>query len=103
MERDCANVQGAIGEKIAIFVQNLTTFVGGICIGFSQGWEMAAVLMASLPILAGAGGWMAVNLSSLTTIGEKSYRAAGGVAEQVCPAACAAHNTARCEALRFTR
>jgi ATP-binding cassette subfamily B (MDR/TAP) protein 1 len=43
---------------------------------------MAAVLMASLPILAGAGGWMAVNLSSLTTIGEKSYRAAGGVAEQ---------------------
>jgi ATP-binding cassette subfamily B (MDR/TAP) protein 1 len=47
-----------------------------------QGWEMAAVLMASLPILAGAGGWMAVNLSSLTTIGEKSYRSAGGVAEQ---------------------
>jgi hypothetical protein len=36
MERDCANVQGAIGEKVAIFVQNMTTFVGGIAIGFSQ-------------------------------------------------------------------
>jgi hypothetical protein len=28
IERDCANVQAAVGEKIAIFVQNMTTFVG---------------------------------------------------------------------------
>jgi len=82
MERDCANVQAAIGEKIAIFVQNLTTFFGGLVIGFTQGWEMALVLMCSLPILAGAGAWMAINLASLTTIGEKAYRGAGGVAEQ---------------------
>jgi len=82
MERDCANVQAAIGEKIAIFVQNMTTFFGGLVIGFTQGWEMALVLMASLPILAGAGAWMAINLASLTTIGEKAYRGGGGVAEQ---------------------
>jgi len=82
IEADSAAVQAAIGEKVAIFVQNMTTFVGGLCIGFTQSWEMSLVLMGSLPILAGAGGWMAVNLSSLTSMSEKAYRGAGGVAEQ---------------------
>ncbi len=63
--------------------ENFLFLEGGIVIGFTQGWELSLVLMGSLPILAGAGAWMAINLSTLTTLGEKSYRGAGGVAEQV--------------------
>ena len=63
--------------------ENFLFLQGGIVIGFTQGWELSLVLMGSLPILAGAGAWMAINLSTLTTLGEKSYRGAGGVAEQV--------------------
>jgi ABC-type multidrug transport system fused ATPase/permease subunit len=83
IERDCVNVQAAIGQKVAIFAQNMTTFLGGIVIGFTQGWELTLVLMASLPILAGAGAWLAVSTANLTTQGEKAYRGAGAVAEQV--------------------
>ena len=43
IERDCSNVQGAIGEKAVLFVHNLSTFVFGIALGFWQGWQMALV------------------------------------------------------------
>jgi ATP-binding cassette, subfamily B (MDR/TAP), member 1 len=66
----------------AIFVQNMTTFIGGIVIGFTQGWQEALVLMGCLPIIAGAGGWMAKNLADFSKLGERAYRNAGGVAEQ---------------------
>ncbi len=60
----------------------MTTFVGGIAIGFTQGWQEALVLMAALPIMAGTGGWMAKNLANFAKMGERAYRSAGGVAEQ---------------------
>eukprot|EP00960_Hanusia_phi_P066258 766354-Hanusia_phi.AAC.1 len=82
IERDCSNVQGAIGEKAVLFVHNLSTFVIGIALGFWQGWQMALVLCACLPLLAGAGAWMAKNLADLATRGERAYRSAGAVAEQ---------------------
>ncbi|EKX53578.1 hypothetical protein GUITHDRAFT_100562 [Guillardia theta CCMP2712] len=82
IERDCSNVQGAIGEKAVLFVHNLSTFVFGIALGFWQGWEMALVLCACLPLLAGAGAWMAKSLADLATKGEQAYRSAGAVAEQ---------------------
>ncbi len=70
------------GSRSAIFVQNMTTFIGGIVIGFTQGWQEALVLMGALPIIAGAGGWMAKNLAEFSKMGERAYRSAGGVAEQ---------------------
>ena len=60
----------------------MTTFIGGIVIGFTQGWQEALVLMGCLPIIAGAGGWMAKNLADFSKLGERAYRNAGGVAEQ---------------------
>ena len=65
-----------------IFVQNSTTFVAGIVIGFTQGWQQALLMVGTLPLIAGAGGWMAKNLAEFSRMGERAYRAAGGVAEQ---------------------
>jgi ABC-type multidrug transport system fused ATPase/permease subunit len=65
-----------------VFLQNMTTFIGGIVIGFTQGWQEALVLVGALPIIAGAGGWMAKNLAEFSKMGERAYRGAGGVAEE---------------------
>ncbi|EKX31804.1 hypothetical protein GUITHDRAFT_122008 [Guillardia theta CCMP2712] len=82
IERDCSNVQGAIGEKAVLFVHNMSTFIIGIALGFWQGWQMALVICACLPLLAGAGAWMAKNLAGIASKGEHAYRSAGAVAEQ---------------------
>mmetsp|Transcript_58422 Transcript_58422/g.137526 ORF Transcript_58422/g.137526 Transcript_58422/m.137526 type:complete len:619 (+) Transcript_58422:67-1923(+) len=82
LERDCANIQQAIGEKVTLAVHHGVTFVAGIILGFQQGWMMALVLMAALPFVAGSGAWMAKSLQTMQEGAEKSYREAGGIAEQ---------------------
>jgi ATP-binding cassette, subfamily B (MDR/TAP), member 1 len=69
-------------RRSAVFVQNMTTFVGGIIIGFTQGWQEALVLIGALPFIACAGAWMAKHLSEFAKAGERAYRGAGGVAEE---------------------
>jgi ATP-binding cassette, subfamily B (MDR/TAP), member 1 len=56
--------------------------MGGIIIGFTQGWQEALVLIGALPFVAGAGAWMAKHLSEFAKAGERAYRGAGGVAEE---------------------
>ncbi len=50
--------------------------------GLSQGWQLALVLAATLPIVAGASSWMAKSLAECSEAGEAAYTAAGGVAEE---------------------
>ena len=52
---DTLTYQGAIGEKIAITLQSIGTFVGGFAVAFSKGWLMALVCLAGFPIIALAG------------------------------------------------
>ena len=63
-------------------MQNSTTFIAGMVIGFTQGWQQALLMVGTLPLIAGAGGWMAKNLAEFSKMGERAYRSAGGVAEQ---------------------
>jgi hypothetical protein len=34
-------------------VQNSTTFVAGVAIGFTQGWQQALLMIGTLPLIAG--------------------------------------------------
>jgi hypothetical protein len=49
---------------------------------FSQGWQLAFVLLGVFPLLAGAAGWMARNLSAAQNKSQEAYKGAGSIAEQ---------------------
>jgi ATP-binding cassette subfamily B (MDR/TAP) protein 1 len=52
---DSAAVQAAISEKVAHFVQHMTTAVAGIIVAFVGGWDMTLVMVGVLPFLAAVG------------------------------------------------
>jgi ABC-type multidrug transport system fused ATPase/permease subunit len=52
---DSAAVQAAISEKVAHFVQHMTTATAGIIVAFVGGWDMTLVMVGVLPFLAAVG------------------------------------------------
>jgi len=64
LNADSADVQAAISEKAAHFVQHSTTFIAGIIVALTVGWDMALVMMGMLPFIAIAGAI----LSRVTTV-----------------------------------
>lgn len=78
---DCNLIQEGISEKVSSIVSYVTVFIGGFVIAFVKGWQMALVVIAVFPLLAGAGAMMGVLLSKGTSEGQESYSKAGAVAQ----------------------
>ena len=53
--RDIATFQAGIGDKIATFIQWVSTFVVGAIICLIRGWKLTLVILTVTPIAAGAG------------------------------------------------
>ena len=54
----CSNtekIQSGIGDKSALFLQYMTTFVAGFVIAFVKSWKLSLVLASVAPVLVGAG------------------------------------------------
>lgn len=83
MSEDINIIHDGIGDKIALLVQVLATFFGGIVIGFIYGWKLTLVILATSPLIAISLALLTKLLSSLTKKELKSYAKAGAVAEQV--------------------
>lgn len=48
---DVYKINEGIGDKLGMLLQNLTTFVTGIIIGFVKGWKLTLVILAVSPLL----------------------------------------------------
>jgi uncharacterized membrane protein (Fun14 family) len=55
--------------------------LGGFIVGFIQGWELSLVLTAVLPLVALGGFLFTMVLQKSTTMSDKIYQKAGGIAE----------------------
>ena len=60
---DVNKISEAIADKFSVFVQRLTTFVGGFVVGFINSWELTLVIMAISPLL-GVGAALMGRVSS---------------------------------------
>ncbi|ORY03697.1 ATP-binding cassette sub-family B member 5 [Basidiobolus meristosporus CBS 931.73] len=80
---DVTIIQEGISQKVGLFLQNFTTFVGGFILAFVRGWKMALVLLSALPLLAGVGALMTRFVTQNTSGGQGAYASAGGVADEV--------------------
>ncbi|PIA18590.1 ATP-binding cassette, sub-family B, member 4, partial [Coemansia reversa NRRL 1564] len=76
-------VQGGIGEKFSFVVQYVTTFVVGVILAFTKGWQLTLVVLAVLPVVAGSASLMGILLARSTSGGQDAYAAAGSVADEV--------------------
>lgn len=75
---DISLVQEGISDKVALAIQFFTTFLAGFIIAYTKGWQLALVLTAVIPVLGGAGAFLAKMLASGSTKGQDGYAAAGG-------------------------
>uniref|UniRef100_A0A8C2FUP2 ATP-binding cassette sub-family B member 5 n=1 Tax=Cyprinus carpio TaxID=7962 RepID=A0A8C2FUP2_CYPCA len=75
---DVYKINEGIGDKLGMLLQNLTTFITGIIIGFAHGWKLTLVILAVSPLL----GISAV-MTSFTSREQTAYAKAGAVAEEV--------------------
>uniref|UniRef100_A0A8C5WSY1 Uncharacterized protein n=1 Tax=Laticauda laticaudata TaxID=8630 RepID=A0A8C5WSY1_LATLA len=73
--RDINTIHKGIGDKIAILIQNFSTFLTGVIIGFAYGWKLTLVILSVSPLIA--------ILSILTTKELLAYAKAGSVAEEI--------------------
>ena len=63
---DVNKISDAIADKFSVFIQRLTTFVGGFVVGFLNSWELTLVIMAISPLLGvGAALMGKVNIISI--------------------------------------
>lgn len=72
-----------IGEKLAIFIYLLMSFVISVIFSFFYGWKLTLVVLSCAPIIIAATAFVAKMQSSLTQKELQSYSSAGSVAEEV--------------------
>uniref|UniRef100_A0A8C5WKG4 ATP binding cassette subfamily B member 4 n=1 Tax=Leptobrachium leishanense TaxID=445787 RepID=A0A8C5WKG4_9ANUR len=80
---DVSKINEGIGEKIAMLVQSLATFITGFIIGFVKGWKLTLVILAISPVMGLSAAIWAKILSAFTNKELTAYAKAGSVAEEV--------------------
>jgi ABC-type multidrug transport system fused ATPase/permease subunit len=79
---DLDKVSQGIGDKVGTFMQWMSTFFGGIIVGFISEWRLALVILAITPVLAVVGGLISKLVTSYTAKEQSAYAKAGSIAEQ---------------------
>ncbi|XP_077124369.1 ATP-dependent translocase ABCB1 [Ranitomeya variabilis] len=80
---DVQKINDGIGDKIAMLVQSLATFLTGFIIGFVKGWKLTLVILAISPVMGLSAAIWAKILSAFTNKELTAYAKAGAVAEEV--------------------
>uniref|UniRef100_A0A672QJH2 ATP-binding cassette sub-family B member 5 n=1 Tax=Sinocyclocheilus grahami TaxID=75366 RepID=A0A672QJH2_SINGR len=80
---DVYKINEGIGDKLGMLLQNLTTFLTGIIIGFVKGWKLTLVILAVSPLLGISAAIIAKVMTSFTSREQTAYAKAGAVAEEV--------------------
>ncbi|XP_075244761.1 ATP-dependent translocase ABCB1-like isoform X2 [Convolutriloba macropyga] len=79
---DLEKVRLGVSDKIALSIQNLSSFIAGITLGFYYSWKLAAVICSLLPLMAMAGAATSFFVSGRQSKEQKNYAEASGIAEE---------------------
>ncbi|KAJ8549049.1 hypothetical protein K7X08_032756 [Anisodus acutangulus] len=82
MSGDTILLQEAMGDKVANFIMNISTFFGGFVVAFIKGWLLTLVLLTSIPATVISFKCVAWVLSKMSGSGQAAYADAGKVVEQ---------------------
>ena len=73
-------IQDGLGRKASELFQFGAQSMGSFFVSFYLCWELTVVLLAAIPLIAGAGAFMIDAITSATTGASENYAKAGGVA-----------------------
>ncbi|XP_015213560.2 ATP-dependent translocase ABCB1 isoform X1 [Lepisosteus oculatus] len=80
---DIYKVNEGIGDKVALLIQSVTTFIAGFIVGFITGWKLTLVILAVSPLLGISAALFSKVMTSFTSKEQTAYAKAGAVAEEV--------------------
>ncbi|KXS13200.1 multidrug resistance protein 1 [Gonapodya prolifera JEL478] len=80
MSADTTEVQDGIGSKISQTLQNMTTFIAGMVLGFTQGWKLSLVIIATLPVIAFCSYIVSWVMQQSASLNARAYARASAVA-----------------------
>ncbi|CAG5040909.1 unnamed protein product [Parnassius apollo] len=80
---DVEKYREGIGEKVAMFVYLVMSFITAVLISLAYGWELTLVILTCAPVIIATTAVVAKVQSSLTTQELKAYSIAGVIAEEV--------------------
>ncbi|OMJ16591.1 Multidrug resistance protein 1 [Smittium culicis] len=79
---DVSVIQDGIGVKLGYLIQYLSTFFAGFILAFIRGYQMALVILAVMPLLAGIGTFMGINVGKYTKEIQDKYAKSGSIANE---------------------
>ena len=82
IELDIAKIHEAIGEKISNFIMTIMKFLSGFAIGFTKGWQLSLIVLASIPAVIVIAVFYIFILQNITKKSAEAYKKAGAKAEQ---------------------
>ncbi|XP_032968591.1 bile salt export pump isoform X3 [Rhinolophus ferrumequinum] len=80
---DINKINDAIADQMAIFIQRMTTSIGGFLLGFYQGWKLTLVIISVSPLIGIGAAIIGLSVSKFTDRELKAYAKAGSVADEV--------------------
>ncbi|KAI8146321.1 putative ABC transporter protein [Fennellomyces sp. T-0311] len=80
---DTQMIQDGISEKLGLLVQMVAAVITGVIVAFVKGWQLAVVMLAPIPVLAGVSTAMGYFYAKYTQSTQDTYADAGAIAEQV--------------------
>ncbi|KAJ1101124.1 hypothetical protein NDU88_006196 [Pleurodeles waltl] len=83
LTNDINTIRDGLGDKVSMFAQNLSTFVGSMVVGFVYGWKLTLVTLSLCPLLAASAAVWSKLLGSLAAKEMAAYGKAGAVAEEI--------------------
>ncbi|KAF8039437.1 hypothetical protein BT93_B1851 [Corymbia citriodora subsp. variegata] len=80
LSSDAATFRGLVGDALSLLVQNIATAVAGLAIAFQASWQLALIVLASLPVMLSNGYVQARFLQGFSADAKKLYEEASKVA-----------------------
>eukprot|EP00980_Cylindrotheca_fusiformis_P003511 scaffold781_cov132-Cylindrotheca_fusiformis.AAC.30 len=74
-----ARFNNGISRKLASGIQSLVTVIAGLVLAFYGSWRVTLVVLTTVPLMAGATGWVLKLNQSKTTRDNAAYSKAGSV------------------------
>ncbi|XP_015608885.1 multidrug resistance protein 1, partial [Cephus cinctus] len=83
LTEDVMQFEEGVGDKLSMFVHNMTAFIACTVLAFFKGWKLALVCIISLPVTTLILIGVTEILSRLTRKETEIYAQAGNIAEEV--------------------
>ena len=82
LANDVARIEGITGSRLGMMVQLLATIVSGLVIAFTATWQLALVILATIPIMALCGMMQMKVMMGFNQKARAAYEQSGSIASE---------------------